>query len=104
MEPLKYIGTSILGPRAISPASVTAKESRVQQTHAKNEKIGAESYFELSNNVKFVISEDKRTGEIVVELIDRKTGEVIRQIPSEEVLIIAEWINKWYGPIFDARV
>ncbi|WP_080146611.1 flagellar protein FlaG [Marinilactibacillus piezotolerans] len=41
------------------------------------------------------------TGRTVVELIDIKSGEVLREIPSEKILDIISGIWKWSGLIID---
>ncbi|MEZ5542639.1 MAG: flagellar protein FlaG [Pseudomonadota bacterium] len=48
-------------------------------------------------------SVDDTSGRIVVKVVDRDTDEVIRQIPSEEMLAIMNQINDGDGRIFDAR-
>lgn len=48
-----------------------------------------------SNGLEFSI--DKDTDMVVVKVIDQQTEEVIRQIPSEEVLQIAQAMEKLKG-------
>jgi flagellar protein FlaG len=50
-----------------------------------------------SNELQFSI--DKETGVQVVKLTDKATGEVIRQIPSEEMLQIAKSIDAMRGSL-----
>lgn len=45
-----------------------------------------------NSNLEFTI--DKDSEKILVKLIDTSTGEVIRQIPSDEVLAIAQSIEQ----------
>ncbi len=42
-------------------------------------------------------SVDKNSGSTVVKIVDSQTGNVIRQIPSEEVLQIAQSIEQFQG-------
>ena len=49
----------------------------------------------LNNTLTFNIDED--TGASVVKVIDSATDEVIRQVPSEEVLSIAKALDKMKG-------
>lgn len=49
----------------------------------------------MARNLQFSIDED--TGRTVVRVVDTSTKEVIRQIPSEEVLAIAKALNKGDG-------
>ena len=49
----------------------------------------------ISNAIEFSMDED--TGETVVKVVDTATKEVIRQIPSEEMLNIAKALDKIQG-------
>ncbi len=46
---------------------------------------------------------DEPTGRVVAQIIDRGTGEVVRQIPLQELLDIAARINDLVGLLFDAE-
>ncbi|OGT22444.1 MAG: hypothetical protein A2V90_09925 [Gammaproteobacteria bacterium RBG_16_57_12] len=47
---------------------------------------------QLHRNLQFTV--DKDTGRTVVRVIDAETDEVVRQIPSEELLAIARHIKE----------
>lgn len=49
----------------------------------------------LSQNLQFSI--DKDTDKVVVKLVDISTKEVVKQIPSEEMLAIAKALDKFQG-------
>ncbi|MDR3298942.1 MAG: flagellar protein FlaG [Candidatus Accumulibacter sp.] len=49
----------------------------------------------VASDVEFVVDED--SGDTVVKVIDRETKEVIRQIPSEEMLDLAHALDKLQG-------
>ena len=49
----------------------------------------------INSTIEF--SMDKDAGELVVKVVDNTTKEVIRQIPSEEMLIIAKALDKIQG-------
>jgi len=49
----------------------------------------------VAQNLLFSIDED--TGHTVVRVVDAETDEVIRQIPSEEILAIAKALDKLQG-------
>ena len=49
----------------------------------------------INNSINFSLDED--TGITVVKVIDVATKEVIRQIPSEEMLVIAKSIDQMKG-------
>jgi flagellar protein FlaG len=46
---------------------------------------------------------DEASGHIVVKVIDTETNEVIRQIPSEEMLAMMKHINEFDGLILNDR-
>ena len=56
----------------------------------------------MQRSLRFSV--DDNSGRIVVKVIDKDTDEVIRQIPSEEMLAVMKHINEIDGLIFDARV
>jgi flagellar protein FlaG len=72
----------------VSPGSI---ESAVQEIN--------ESMKGQSVGVQFEV--DKDTDKLVVKVVDRVSGELIRQIPSEEVLRIAKLLGKVPGALMD---
>lgn len=54
-----------------------------------------------ATGMRFEIDED--TQQLVVSIIDSGTGDVIRQIPSEEVLHIAKMISQFQGHIVSVK-
>jgi len=46
---------------------------------------------------------DQETGRVVARVIDRESGEVVRQVPPEYVLQLAMYIDEWLGRVLDAR-
>jgi len=55
-----------------------------------------------SSNLEF--SMDDETETVVVRVVDKQTNEVIRQIPSEEVLQIAKALDKLQGLLVQEKV
>ncbi len=49
----------------------------------------------INSNLEFSVDHD--TGQLVVKIIDRTTKEVIRQMPSEEMLAIAKALDNIKG-------
>jgi flagellar protein FlaG len=49
----------------------------------------------LANSLEFDI--DQSTGKTVIKIMDVETSRLIRQIPSEEMLIIAEALDRMQG-------
>lgn len=55
-------------------------------------------------NVDLSFKVHKETGEIVVQVVDSKTGEVIRQLPPEDVLKLRDKLKELRGLIFEKKV
>lgn len=51
--------------------------------------------------MRFEIDED--TQRVVVSIIDTKSGDVLRQIPSEEVLHVAKMITQFQGKLLSVK-
>ncbi|HEX5127273.1 MAG TPA: flagellar protein FlaG [Rhodocyclaceae bacterium] len=56
----------------------------------------------LARNLQFSI--DDATGRTVVKIVDAKTKEVIRQIPSEEILALTSSMSKLSGLFIKQKV
>ncbi|MCE8019883.1 flagellar protein FlaG [Halomonas sp. MCCC 1A11036] len=51
--------------------------------------------------VEFELNDPSR---IITRIVDRETGDVLRQIPSEEVLAIAERLDEFQGSLISLKV
>ncbi|WP_300455291.1 flagellar protein FlaG [Accumulibacter sp.] len=89
-----------------SPGDSTAKGTessrpslRVQPADRQEVEAAARSVREfvlpINSNIEFSVNED--TGQLVVKIIDRTTKEVIRQMPSEEMIAIAKTLDSIKG-------
>ena len=56
---------------------------------------------QVSREIQFSV--DKSTDRVVIKVIDRKTNELIRQIPSEEMLNLAEHLGKLKGVLLKEK-
>lgn len=93
------------GPKAVSTAGVQAAES--PQSAASQAAAQQPSPDQLKNAVNVInqvlrqsnhnlqFSVDSDTKKPVVKMIDTETGEMIRQIPSEETLAISRSIDRF---------
>lgn len=85
------------------------KDSR-QRTPQKNEgreeaaEVLAEA-FELKEPsfLQVVYRKDNETGELMIHLIDRRTGETVRKIPPEELARVQSQIEKYRGLLLDEK-
>lgn len=73
------------------------KEALQEATHRANQTVAG-----LRSDLQFSIDDD--TGTSVVKLIDVKTKEVIRQIPAQEMLVIAKRLDELKGLLIKERV
>ena len=79
----------------------TAKIAEKQEKSEKEQKASAfptDKEIEMGDT-KVTFSTDKQTGTVLVKVIDNATGEVVRQIPSEEVVKFAQSLEKTKGNI-----
>ncbi|NLU55434.1 MAG: flagellar protein FlaG [Firmicutes bacterium] len=56
----------------------------------------------FNKGIRFQVHED--LDRVYVEIVDRSTGEVIKQIPPEDMLKIAAKFQEFIGLIFDEKV
>jgi flagellar protein FlaG len=82
-----------VAPRAAAQvAAVAAAEPSPQQVRQAVASI-SQALRQSNSNLEFSI--DPGTHRVVVKVLDRETGDLIRQIPSREVLAIAESIGQY---------
>ncbi|MBV8659846.1 MAG: flagellar protein FlaG [Burkholderiales bacterium] len=83
---------------ASNTAQATATTSKAPSATEVTEAVSQLNKFMQSmNNTALQFSVDKDTNISVVKLVDTQSKEVIRQIPSEDVLAVAKAINKFQG-------
>lgn len=58
---------------------------------------------DLQTNLGFTIRKDLNN-QVIVEIKNRKTDELVKQIPTEEMVAIKEKMEELTGLIFDAKV
>jgi flagellar protein FlaG len=56
----------------------------------------------IQRNLQFTV--DDNSGETIIKVTDKETDDVIRQIPSEEVLQLQQYIKDASGILFKAKV
>lgn len=58
----------------------------------------------MGSNFKFGFYRDRETESIVAQLRDKKTDEIVKQFPPEEVLNLREKLQDLIGLLFDEKV
>lgn len=95
-------------PQAAAPS--TAPESLQPGAHQEADahelllKVGQIQEKLVNTNYTLKIKVDPETGKNLVKVIDRETGEVLREIPDEEMLRIEASIQRMIGLFFDRQV
>lgn len=103
----KSVDRSAATPRSASDTleskAVSAAESVNDAEKVKNAVSEIEKFLSSTRrNLEF--STDEESGKIVVKVIASETGELIRQLPSEEALRIAHSLSDVNSLLFDAKV
>jgi flagellar protein FlaG len=84
--PIQDPGTYRTPPATAPGPSTTAKESPRQNA-----------------DLRLVIEEDPASGTFVYKTLDRRTGEVVRQLPREEVVKLKDALGYSPGEVTDSR-
>ena len=96
---------------AVSPQSEHTKAHGVSETSSEQKNdVGflkevleiAQSYFQVSD-VSLDFSVHGGTGRIKVSVTDKNTGELIREIPPEQVLNLMAKLDEMMGILFDQK-
>ena len=82
-------------------AKAPQKNPRIEEAKEMAEALN-ETLSDMGTNLGFTIREDMKN-QVVVEVKNKTTDELIRQIPSEELLKIMEKMEELSGMIFDHR-
>jgi len=78
----------------VSPADTSQKVEQVIQREELQAAVAQVSSYVQSLSRSLDIQSDDRTGDTVIKVFDKSTDELIRQIPSEEVLAISAAISE----------
>ena len=78
-------------------SSADAKKVPEAVSRAIQEEVGVGE-----NRLNYAVNQP--TGQIVVTVIDGKSGKVIREIPRQELLALAESMKEFEGILFNAKV
>jgi flagellar protein FlaG len=78
------------------PASAPDPERLRQAAETLNRQLEASA-----QNLRFSL--DESTGKLIVRVVDTATGDVIRQVPSEELLAINRSLDRLQGLLLDQQ-
>ncbi len=91
---------------AIDPAAHTQVNKKEAQSEQEKVKMAVQEIEKFVQSVKrnLEFSIDEPSGKVVVKVIASDSGEVVRQIPNEEVLRLANSLNDASSLLFSAKV
>lgn len=95
--------SATLAVQAANEAQAPTREKASETEQVKTAVKDIEKFL-ASNRRNLEFSTDEESGRIVVKVIASETGELVRQIPSEEVLRIAHSLSDVNSLLFDAKV
>lgn len=108
------VNAAATSPRPEPSVQVTQTEggrnggNATAQQGGSSPRTAADTFEEINNameawatGMRFEIDED--TQQLVVSIVDSKTGDVVRQVPSEEVLHIAKMISQFQGTFVSVK-
>lgn len=82
------------GPRVVSDSSNQIAAAQLSSQNLKNSVNVVNKALQLSNQ-SLEVSVDSATKQQIIKLVDTQTGQLIRQIPSKEMLAIAQSIDEY---------
>lgn len=86
----------------IAPLDTAVKDTKVERDTLETAVSNLQDFTQnIHRNLNFSINES--TGRTVVEVTDRVSGEVIRQLPTEEALRLAESLDEMRSLLFTAQ-
>jgi flagellar protein FlaG len=96
-------GTGSAAVEAPAPDAAAANQNRAHREDVESAVTKANKVVQASaRDIEFTV--DDSTGTTVVKVVDRATKQVVRQIPSEEMLKIAEALDHLQGLLVKQKV
>lgn len=98
--------TTNLTHQAVAPVSSTDAGNQSQNgtdSSSLKDAISSVETFVQSMNRDLEFSLDKDSGEVVVKVVDRSSGNLIRQIPSEDMLKLASSLKEARSLLFEGK-
>ena len=89
--------TPVAPTASVAAVAAAADQARAPDPDAVKEAVAAanDAMKGIKSELDFSIDED--TGRTVVRVVDRRTGDIIRQMPAKELLEIAKTLDRLQG-------
>lgn len=105
-EPVAAFSTATLAQQAVSPLQAETVAS--EALPAVDAQVLDSAVKDVTRNVQtrqrsLQFSVDENSGRTIITVIDKETEEVIRQIPPEEVVALAQRVDRGGGMLIDAE-
>lgn len=94
---------SLMGIKAGEPAGIAEADTQTHFPGQLNDAVKQINDFMQRAQLSLQFSIDQDTNTAVIEIKDVQTGDIIRQIPSKEVLEIAKRLNEVTGLLFRGK-
>lgn len=88
---------------AVEATEAKQPEDKVLARESLDSAVASISSFVQGVQRSLDFSVDDASGEVIVKVTDRDSGEVIRQLPSEEALRLSEQLESLRSLMFEAR-
>jgi flagellar protein FlaG len=102
-EPVKNTSEEVNSTALLSNLE-NINEARQEQAEALREKVAEINDYMQNFNRSLKFSVDEGSGDTVVTVIDSATDEVVRQIPSQELLDARNAIERYRGLLLEVKV
>lgn len=89
--------------QAVSQGLEQQREQQQQRTEALRDKVAELNDYMQNLNRSLQFSVDDQSGDTVIKVVDSETEEVVRQIPSEEILRVRNAIEKYRGILLETQ-
>ena len=99
--------TTIRTLEKVKPAQTEAKKNQAVAEKKDPQKVtqsfleGLEQDIQMIHDVGLKFSVHNSTGRTMVKVVNRDTGDLIREVPPEEILNLASKIDEMIGILFD---
>jgi len=94
---ISSVSPTVAKPVDTAALTVRSAESRAQTRELIQAVRQANESQIAGQNSELVVSVDRRTGRLLVRIVDKESREVIQQIPAEHVLrMVREWNERRY--------
>lgn len=112
---ISEIQSTMVDPRVMPELAKKQSESipPVQKSNSASNKKARKDTEETAAKVQDYLQDlkislqfkvESKTGDMVVQVVDKDTGEVVRQIPSEELIKVREKLEELRGVLFEGQV